>query len=406
MKQPQPNVYTDKETGYWLFDTLLERWEAKKFPYDQPRALIPQTIIPNHIRNGNDKEAIYFFYMIICIWMRGGIESLQAFKAVIKMRLEHPELFDPYEVQYWKPEDLQPIVKRYIGWDSKNASRFWIENAKRVMRQWDGKPSEMFKDLYDFDEAVRRIKNKSTLSKKKKTEADAIYGNGLGFMGYKEKMVAMLLYFIDWEGLLPKRFPYPTPADFHNFRLGLAHRIIVLDPQPVNLRNHELISAPWRDLTLQYLKDRKADPVKLADAIWLFSLEACGNSPLTDWHERVDKRGHGMFSAKELPHSKAPDFRAPGVRQRLLRTCLACPLLDTCELAIPAGPYYQRRGDRDEAFGGQLYLLPRFPIERHITPVPLDYLPVKLAAEEKPLAEIFEDLEEQLAPVRPTKLPL
>lgn len=410
MKQPKPKVYVDKTAGYWLFDILLERWNAqpKMFPYDQPRAVIPQTIIPDHIRQHNNPETIYFFYMVICIWMRGGIESIQAFKAVIKMYRDHPELFDPYEVQHWKQSELQPIVKAYIGWDSKNAARFWIENAKRVMRNWDGKPSQIFKGITTFEEAVRRIKNKGSWSRKKRAEANASQNDGLGFMGYKEKMVAMLVYFIDWEGLLPKRFIYPTPADFHNFRLALAHRVIRLDPQPLHLRDHELISAPWRELTMEYMRERKADPVELADAVWLFSLELCGNSPLTEWRNKQDVALEDSMGLDEeiFAIDKRLHLFAPKYRNRIQRTCLACPLLDTCELAIPAGPYYQRRGDREEAFGGQLYLLDRFPVEHHLTPIPFDYLPAKIKSEDKAdeNKQLLDNLPNQKAPKKPETL--
>jgi hypothetical protein len=270
---------------------------------------------------------------------------------------------------------------------------------------WGGKTSNIFKGVSSYEEALRRIRNKTRDSKKIREEADAITGNGLGFMGFQPKMVSMLVYFIDWENLLKEQFIYPTPADFHNFRFGLALRIIVLNPQPVNIRSTELISKPWRDLTIRYLEARKGQvtPVELADAIWLFSLESCGNSPLTDYHEREDKNGHGMFDEDHLPHSTKPDFMAPRFRERLKRTCLGCSLLDICELGIPAGPYYQRRGDRDVAFGGQLYLADRFPIEWHLPAIPIDYLPQK--PEELKHPQIFDDLHEHLVPDRPTEIP-
>lgn len=413
MKQPQPNVYVDKDTGFWLFDSLLERWNAepKMFPYDQPRAVIPQNIVPGHIRQSNDPESIYYFYFYICLYMRGGIESIQAFRAMIKLRQDMPELFDPYHAQHLTPEELQPIVAEYVGWDSENVAKYWIDNSQRLMRHWDGKASNIFKGMNDWDEAQRRIWNAGHSLKKTTFGKDATTGQYLGFIGFRPKMVSMLVYFIDWEGLLPKRFPYPTPADFHNFRLALAHRVIVLDPEPKNLRNHELISAPWRDLTLRYLKERKADPVELADAVWLFSLEMCGNSPLTDWREPSDtaeENGEKVVGLNDevFTIDDLPSLLSKRYRQRLRRTCLACPILDTCELAVPAGPYYQRRKDRKEAFGGQLYLLPRFPIERHVEPMQLDYLPTKVTVPEKPNGVIFQELPEQVVPERPTKLPL
>jgi hypothetical protein len=242
------------------------------------------------------------------------------------------------------------------------------------MRNWDGKASNIFKGLTTYEEALRRIRNKRT--KKDLNKAALIDDRGQGFMGFQPKMVSMLIYFIDWEGLLEVSFIYPTPADFHNFRFGLAVRGIVIYPQPLHLRTSEKLSKVWRDLTVRYLEARKGKvtPVELADAIWLFSLEMCGNSPLTVYHERIDKNGRGMFAAEDLIHDSVPNFLAPNFRKRLQRTCLSCPLNDMCELAIPAAPYYQRREGRDVAFGGQLYLLQRFPIEDHFPVNEIDYM--------------------------------
>ncbi len=366
----------DDEAGFRAFDEIIGRWQAspKQFPYDQKGAVIPQEIIPEAIRQ--NPEELYNFYFYICLYMRGGIESLQAFRAVLRMRDDHPQIFDPIVAQHLTHAELRPIIARYVGWDSKAVARFWIENSRRLVRNWNGQAKKLFAGLRTYEEALRRIKNKRT--KREWKEACLVDDRGEGFMGFQPKMVSMLLYFIDWEGLLETQFLYPTPADFHNFRFGLALQIIVLDPRPVNLRSTEVLSLPWRKLTLRYLEARRGrvTPVELADAIWLFSLTLCGASPLTDYHERKDKKGLGMFQAEDLPHMSVPDFRAPKYRERLKRTCLSCPLIGSCRLAIPAGPYYQRRGDRAVAFGGQLYLNDRFPIEEHLPTFSVRYLDV------------------------------
>lgn len=369
-------VYLDRDQGFHVLDEIvIGRWKAtpRKFPFDQRDAVIPQTIIPGFMRRGNDLEALYLFYFYICLYMRGGIESLQAFNGMLAMRRDYPKLFDPFWAQNRFIEEVQPIIAKYIGWDSEAVARFWIANSKRLVVYWDGRASLLFSGLTSYDEALRRLKNK--LTKKEIREANCNDNHGHGFMGFQEKMVSMYLYFIDWEGLLETPFIYPTPADFHNFRLALAHRIMKLDPEPAHVRATEKISKPWRDFTVEYLEARKGvvTPVELADAIWLFSLVACGNSPLTDFHEQKDKNGHGMFDMHSLRH-EAPNFLSPKYRERLKRTCLSCPLIDSCELAIPAGPYYQRRGRRETAFGGQLYLQERFLIERHLRAFPVDYM--------------------------------
>lgn len=375
-------VFVRDDVGFAVFDTIIKRWQAepKQFPYDQKGAVIPQNEIPAWLRN--DKERLFNFYCYICLYMRGGIESLQAFKAMLRLISDKPELFDPVYAQHLTEAELQPIIATYVGWDSKAVARFWIENSKRLVRNWNGQASNIFRGLTNYEEALRRIKNKT--SNKEWKQACCVDDRGEGFMGFQPKMVSMFVYFIDWEGLLRTDFIYPTPADFHNFRLALALRIMVLEPQPENLRSTERISEPWRKLTVRYLEARRGQvsPVELADAIWLFSLTLCGASPLTDYHERKDKNGHGMFEEAGIAHSTDPSFLSPKLRGRLERTCLACPLIRRCELAIPAGPYYQRRGDRAVAFGGQLYLNSRFLIESHLPTFEVLYLPVAVPASE------------------------
>lgn len=397
-------VFVDDDTGFYVFDILIERWQAtpKKFPFDQRAAIIPQNIIPAKLRA--DTEELFNFYLNICLYMRGGIESLQAFRAMIRLWQDKRELFDPFYAEKLYQDELQPILRQYVGWDSHAAARYWIENAKRLVWNWEGKASNVFRGLRNHEEAMRRIQNKRT--KKELQEANSVDGRGQGFMGFQAKMVSMWLYFMDWEGLLEESFLYPTPADFHNFRLGLAHRILVLEPEPEEIRSAEKISKPWRELTMRYLQSRrgKVTPVQLADAIWLFSLTLCGNSPLTDYHERVDNNGHGMFDPNDLEHSSRPDFLSSRFRSRLQRTCLSCPLIDTCELAIPAGPYYQRRGDRDVPFGGRLYLWDRFPIEHHLPTFEPDYLPLEESEDNGEHPQFFAKLPEQLPPLKPLTL--
>lgn len=391
-------VIVNDDVGFYAFDVIVGRWQAKPkmFPYDQKGAVIPQDIIPKWLRD--DKPALFNFYFYICLYMRGGIESLQAFNAMLRLRVDKPELFDAFHAQHLTQEELQPIIAEYIGWDSEAVARFWIENSKRLVRNWDGQAinifcghsSNVFTRLDSYEEALRRIRNKRTEAEWKK--ACLVDDRGEGFMGFQPKMVSMYVYFVDWEGLLEKQFIYPTPADFHNFRFGLALRALVLHPQPENLRSTEKISGPWRALTVRYLEARKGkvSPVELADAIWLFSLTLCGGSPLTDYHERKDKNGHGLFAEEGIDHSKTPNFLAPKFRGRLERTCLSCPLIDMCELAIPAGPYYQRRGDREVAFGGQLYLTDRFPIERHLPTFDIAYWPKSESGEDGEQFNLFE----------------
>jgi hypothetical protein len=339
-------VTVDRDILFPVLDTLLERRRRNAYPYNKPDAVIPQNVIPKELRD--DKWALACFYFYICIYMRGGIESLQAFNAMLRMRDDHRHLFDPYLARWHKPEEIQEVLKEYVGWDSKAASINWHVNSWRLTEHWKGNPLLLVKGLRTYKEALRRIRNKLTKGDVQEAGAD-----GVGFRGFQPKMVSMLVYFYDWEHLLEERFLYPAPADFHNFRLGLNQgAIIVTHGEDKRLAATEVISRPWREALMAYLRLRKADPIEVADAIWLWSLVNCGNSPLNS--TRVTN-GSGMFTEQALPHDTGlTHYLNPKFRKALNETCLRCPLLPNCKYSIPSKPYYTK---------GKLILRPRPKIE-------------------------------------------
>jgi hypothetical protein len=100
---------------------------------------------------------------------------------------------------------------------------------------------------------------------------------------------------------------------------------------------------------MAYLKARNADPVKVADAIWLYSLVMCGNSPATitaekDPRDKRDEKGvkiENLFTHAEVEETW--EHRGWVARQngRLKQTCLACPFVGTCR-PVPSRPYYRK----------------------------------------------------------------
>jgi hypothetical protein len=332
------HVVVHQERVSELLDVLLARWRSipKHYPFDRKDAVVPQSIIPKEMRQNQFTLACFYFYA--CIYMRGGIESLQAFSALIKMWRKYPDLFDPMHAAWLQPRDIQPILKEFIGWDSKAASKNWIENSRRLRNNWQSNPLCVIKGLSSYKEALRRIRNK--ISKRDKKEAGP---RNEGFLGFQPKMVSMILYFYDWEGWLKPRFLYPAPADFHNFRLALANRIMVVTPSTATIRSSEKISAPWRKALMDYMKKTGADPIEVSDVLWLFSLTMCGNSPATltfEVHPLTRRPAHLFAHAgveEEWDHMQWVRTK----RQRLERTCMICPFEKTCMFGIPARPYYR-----------------------------------------------------------------
>lgn len=336
-------VTVDRKAVFKLLDTILPEWEERKYPYNRKDAVIPQTIIPKELRD--DKYALACFYFYICIYMRGGIESLQAFNAMLQMQHDHPELFIPLYVQWIPHQELQEILKEYIGWDSRAAAHNWIENSRRLVLHWKGDPLNLIKGLKSYTEACRRIRNKKT-----KGEIAKSRHNGVGFVGFQYKMVSMLLYFYDWEEWLEPRFPYPSPADFHNFRLGIAAGAIKVTLKPGEMaKANEKMSRPWRLAIFSYIIERGADPVKVSDALWLRSLVQCGNSPLTltkddPLRQKLDKEKKKIETLmthagikEEWDHRKWAMSKTAALKH----TCFICPFVGTCR-PVPARPYYTK----------------------------------------------------------------
>ena len=336
-------VTVDRSAVFKLIDTILPLWQEKEYPYNRKEAVIPQTIVPQELRN--DKDALACFYFYACIYMRGGIESKQAFNALLRMRKQHLDFFDPLIVQAMDPREVQEVLKTFIGWDSKAASHNWVENSRRLAAHWGGSPLNLMRGVRSYEDACRRI-----LNKRAKRVLKGFSRQEEGFVGFQHKMVSMLLYFLDWEGLLPRRFAYPSPADFHNFRLGIAAGAILIETAPGKIpRTHEDISAPWRAAVLAYIQKRKADPVEVADAIWLYSLIMCGTSPATTTRKEPLKR-HKVGGAQESTLLLVteeeegrwdPLERATFSHRALEKTCVICPFADGCR-PVPAQPYYTK----------------------------------------------------------------
>lgn len=350
-------VTVDRSKLFALLDEIVGRWtaEPKRHPYNKKDAILPQTAIPEGVRSKEKTHACFYFFA--CIYMRGGIESLQAFRGLSRMWEKYPDLFDPHYAQWYPLGELQKILKEHIGWDSRTAAHNWKENARRLVTHWGGNPLNLLRGLRSYKEAMRRIRNKRTIR-----DQVAAGRDGGGFLGFQAKMVSMLLYFYDYERWLEVRFSYPTPADFHNFRIGLACGVLTVQTNGTVIRFSEHLSLPWRNAVMAYLKARKADPVVVADALWLFSLTMCGNSPLVSTPSWA-LESTTLFETSELPHDTMLGvYFAPRYREPLERTCLSCPLLTSCNFAIPSEPYYRR---------GQLVLRARPRLEDSLPTISL-----------------------------------
>jgi hypothetical protein len=246
------------------------------------------------------------------------------------------------------------IYGEFLPIDKETNVRGLLTNYRLLDVHYNGKALDLIKGMNSYEEAVRRLRNKKT---KQERVAAGIAGEGM--FGFQHKMVSMLVYFYDWEGWFKKRFIYPSPADIHNFRIGLTSKSLVVE-EAVNdtIKDYEGISAPWRKAVVEYLVERGEDPLDVSDVLWLFSNVMCGNSPMTHTPREEQEAGNGMFEEKELPHFDGEiQFLHPSYRRDLEQTCLNCFLLDRCDYAVPARPYYNK---------GMIVLRRRPKIEMHV----------------------------------------
>jgi hypothetical protein len=333
-------VRTDKEALFGLIDELLVRWRAtpKLYPFHRPDSIIPQTIIPDALRK--DKEALAVWYIAVCNQMKGRVASMEAFRGNIRIWEEFPWFFNPREVLFNRgPKEIEAIYEKHLPIDKKNNVRGLFWNYRLLDVHYDGKATNLIKKITSYDEAERRLRNKRT-----QRERTAAGVGGEGMFGFQHKMVSMLVYFYDWERWFKKRFVYPSPADIHNFRIGFTSKsLIVENVKDDTIKDYESISAPWRAGVVEYIVERGEDPVDVADVLWLFSNLMCGNSPMTHTAADETPNSSGMFDATELPHYNGEQqFMHPSYRKALEETCLNCFLLQKCDYAIPARPYYNR----------------------------------------------------------------
>lgn len=336
------HVRVNKTRAVELLDDLLGRYTDKKFPYNLKRAVVPQVLIPASLRE--DKETLARFYFFACLYMRGRIESHTAFRGLIRMWHDQPDVFDPACVQHKEYDKMVALLLKYMNKDVRATARHWLKNAGRLVRYWDSSVLNVLSRVKNYDDALYYIRNKhgkhpykNLLDYEQKWE---------GFVGFQHKMVSMLIYFFDWEGWLKQRFIYPSPADFHHYRIFLATGVLVVSNGEKHIRYNDRISAAIRRVVFSFIKSKKADPVEVADTLWLFSYLLCGESPVTATPNMETRAKRAADDPQEELFPNTWKFDLEGfVRARSHRywqTCGICPVRENCTFAVPARLYYDR----------------------------------------------------------------
>jgi hypothetical protein len=339
-------VIVDFDRARAVFDTLMATLAAGGYPYNTKRGQVPH--IPENLpKNGfasDIHKAGYFF--ALCYYMRGGIRSDRATKAMTGIYEQHPEYFVPAVAAELDPHEIRrALMSVRLGYSKlHNTPRFWVENSRRIVERWQGDPRRIFDGVTAYEEAAARIRNKKT---GRRTPPKSPYD---GFLGFQEKMVSMLIYFFMDVELLD-RWHFPLPIDFQVLRVLFEHEIVRVEGQANG--NHYLPEtlAEARALTLWYAQEHNMNPLRFCDALWCFSRAMCEQNPGNKTNGRV-RYAQGM--GRRTPIRSAPVTWSQSQVRAYERSCGRCPVESTCRWNIPSGPYYVQgklvvRGPRERS---------------------------------------------------------
>lgn len=320
-------IRVNQERVDLVLGNLMEAYERREFPYDLPRVRLPHDPrhMPETLERGSKDHAMFFWN--VCYYMRGGTKSTVAVRQMAKLYDERPELFDCEKIVQVDPADLSAELKSHgLGFQDKVAGH-WIENAMRMLEQFDGDPRRIFENVDSYDVALGRIKNDN---------------KGNGFLGFREKMASMITYYLMDDGLV-KPFNFPIPVDLHVMRVSIENRLVEFPDVPFGTDVYsERLLATLRDVYFNYAEENGVDPLRLCDAVWLLSEALCGKTPGNITSEPFGRKMRDGRKTYLTP--QIVDINNPRQIKDYELTCRDCPVNETCEYNVPGGATYYVAG--------------------------------------------------------------
>jgi len=320
-------IRTHRKRAEAVFGRLLQALQDKEYPYNLPWVTPPQARenLPPSLKLGTREHALFLF--CACYYMRGGIESYVAIRALAEIYERYPMLFLPERIDDWQKEKISDILRSVgLGFQASEISRNWVLNFRRLRDEWWSDPTELLRGVKSYKAACARIKNNG----KKKARHR-------GFYGFQGKMVSMLIYFLMDAGFVD-RFHFPIPVDFHVLRVVFANRLITTGHAPSELNGNglyiEAVLASVRRLVYRYCRRHRVNPVRLCDAVWLLSYALCAQYPGN--LSTTDKKKKGRKTRIDA----VPLVWSPAQVRTYERSCGRCPVQRTCTYAIPSANYY------------------------------------------------------------------
>jgi hypothetical protein len=319
-------VMVDKARAFEVFDTLIDAHENKQPPYDTfvpPQEYRPDSLRPGGELYGTPEHAMFLWNA--CAYMSAA-DSAYSFQRLTELFKDRPELFDCERLRDVDTSELSGILQREGLPGRQNfVAGAWVENAKRLGDNFDGNPLKVFDGVENYDDCLNRVCND---------------GKGGGFRGFQAKMVSMILYYYQYDKLLPE-LPFPVPVDFHVQRIALSTEIV--KPDVGAFHRQPKIEDAIRSLTLDYVHERGTDPLALTDVLWGLSSSFCSGQPGNAARsKKIGEHIHHVFA--EINHENMKQSEA------WHRTCGQCALSAFCLNDIPSAPYYR---------SGQFVIRPR-----------------------------------------------
>ena len=310
-------IYVDRERAHNAFQALLKVYRDGAYPFSEPEVQPPQVKenMPKTLVYGSLEHASYL--KVSCFWMRGGIRSVTAFQLLSTFYDAHPEFFVPSEWKRIDPVALCRLLQdSRLGFQANFISRAWRENFRRIAERHDGDPVNLVRGVASYEEACGRIKNSGKE----------------GLLGFREKMVSMLIYFFLDARLVVPSFAFPLPVDFHVCRIVLANELVVVKNPPKGDHYKPEVLAVIRELVVGFCVETGTDVIEFCNALWLFSQAMCARYA---GNESLQIRGSGRQAVIE----PAPRWSLAQTAA-FYRSCDKCVLASTCRWAIPSMNYY------------------------------------------------------------------
>jgi hypothetical protein len=244
------------------FSTRLFEAKRKKVGIFRQNLQDPGDILPRNIkRKRKDFPQKYSNYIFPLCPMTPRVVSDVLFKRARTLHEKTPEAFKPKHVAKELSIELcQKITKNRLGhgfWE--DMGRRWYENSVKLVEDYDGETTNLFKDTTDAIVVAGR------LSKNNK---------GI-FRGYADKTANLYLGYIH-RFVHPFDNPYELkrPVDVHDIRMAVAQGILEIDDdEKVHHSPAQIyLMEEWRKFFIQH---PEFDPTEHKLYSWFVGAYAC-----------------------------------------------------------------------------------------------------------------------------------